>query len=93
MELINGLMEENTLENGKITRCTEMVSLHGVMEENMKVDMWMTRSLDMVNLSGQMVKNMLEIGLTENNTVLVYIIITKENKKKENGKTEKESNG
>lgn len=71
----------------------ETVSSHGVMAENMKEGMWMIRSKVLVNLSGLMEKNMLVIGSMENNMVVVYIIILKESKKKENGKMEKESNG
>ena len=66
MEFINGMMEENMLENGKLIKWMVMVNIHGLMEENIKVNIQMIKKMDMENIHGLMVENILDYGKMEN---------------------------
>jgi|JI10StandDraft_1071094.scaffolds.fasta_scaffold656774_2 hypothetical protein len=61
--LTNGLMEDNMMESGLKTRCTDMESSYGKMDENMKVNTKMTRKKDKELSLGQMAENTLETGI------------------------------
>ena len=45
-ELINGLMEENTQDNGRIIKCTEKDSLNGQITEFIKVNIKMIKNME-----------------------------------------------
>jgi hypothetical protein len=92
-ESMNGLMEENTMVNGRIITCTAEEFIHGKMEEDMKEIISMIESMDMVFIHGKMADNTLDIGRMENNMVKAPIDKLVVKKRKESGKTEKESSG
>lgn len=58
----NGLMEENTMETGKITKWTVMENSLGLMEEDTLENTKMIRNKDMEFSNGLMVVNTKEAG-------------------------------
>ena len=66
-EHINGLMDVNMKDSGKITNFMEKEYILGQMEESMMETILMTRKADLGHISGLMVEFMRAIGKMENN--------------------------
>ena len=85
LEHTNGLMEENMLGNGLITKCTVMAFLRGQTADNIKVNIKKIKKKDTGNSLGRMVENTLEIGRTANSTKVEYLLWKVENRKRASG--------
>jgi len=92
-EHMNGLMEENILEIGKIIKWMAKVYLPGQMVENIMVNIRMIKNTVLVFLNGQMEENIKEIGKMVNNMEKVHILALTALKEKVNGMKEKELGG
>ena len=90
MEVMNGQMEELTLESGETTICMVVVSTLGKMEEDMKANILMIKSTDMVLMFGKMVVNMKVNGRMENNMEKVFTVNKMDKNVKVDGRKEKE---
>jgi len=73
MELINGMMEELILDNGKIIKCMVKVYFIGKMEDNIKVNILMIKKRVTAYLNGLMEDNIKEPGKQENKMVKEYM--------------------
>ena len=64
-----GVRIENTMENGKITKCMGREPPNGLMEENIKDNMSMIKNMEQVLSTGQMDGNTMVLGKMANNMV------------------------
>lgn len=87
---INGLMEENTKENGKTTKWKVAESLPGPITGDMRENISMTKKRVKECSIGQMGGSTRESGKTENNMVPEYIHQQVERPERGNGQTERE---
>jgi NH3-dependent NAD+ synthetase len=67
--LINGMMEVNTLVNGKKIKSQELEYMYGMMVENMKANTRMIKSMALVFIHGLMVVAMKVTGSKASNMV------------------------
>ena len=72
VESMSGLMEDATMETGKITTCMEGVSTPGKMADAMKENTSTTESTATESMSGRTVDNTKGAGRTVNNTERVF---------------------
>jgi len=85
-ELINGQMEEYTLDNGRIIKCQVKAYSFGLMAENIKVIISMTRNKDLASSNGLTEENTKAIGLMASSMEAGYSIHLIIRKSKDNGR-------
>ena len=88
-----GLMEEDTLDNGKIINFMARGNITGRMVEDTMVNTNKTKNMVMVHTFGQTAKHTKATGTTANNTEKPNLQTQKAKVKWEYGKTDKELNG
>lgn len=86
-----GLISDNIMETGLITKCMDKGSSLGKMEGNTKVNILKIRNRVMEYLPGQMAENMKVSGSMDSKMEKVYIPQQREKEKKVNGRMEKRS--
>ena len=71
-DITSGKMDGNTMEPGKITTWTELVSMFILMESGTRVNIKMTRRQAMVSISGLIAASMKGGGIKANNMASEY---------------------
>ena len=89
-EHIHGLMVENIMVIGTITKCTDKVSLLGLTEEDIMANIQMIKNTGKELLYGLMEDSMKDLGLKENNMAKEFIPVVIIKVELENGKMEEE---
>ena len=87
---MNGLMEGNSKENGRIIKWKVGVYLRGQTIEDMKENILMIKKRDMECSSGQTEESMKENGRMESNTESVFIHLLQARQEKVSGQRVKE---
>jgi len=84
----NMVMVDNIEEAGLMIKCMDMDNLYGHKVKVIKDLIKMTWSMDLVKWFMEMILGMKDIGFKENKMEKVYMLIIKEEDKKEIGKME-----
>lgn len=84
-DFIFGQTNVHLMDNGKITKCMDMVLLNGLIKDNILETILKIKNKDTENSFGLIIEHTKDTGIMENNMEKEYISTKNRNKQKENG--------